>query len=149
MSDAVYQKVRRARIRLGETRLVDAGPARAHCLKLRAMNIGYRQIAGLADVNRTTVQRLCAGTHQVIRRDVAEKILAVPPKPALGIRVVAHDTWRLIRLIKKELYEKAEIAALIGRDRRLRIGRKFCELGTALHVRRLYRSTQPEDEADE
>lgn len=127
---------------------MDAVPARTHCFKLRALNLGTRRIATLAGVHRSVVQRLCSGTHAVLRRDISDRLLAVPAKPALGIHIVAHDTWRLIRLIKKELYTTAEIAQAIGRQERLRIGRKWCELSTALHVRKLYRSTQPADDPD-
>lgn len=126
------------------------------------MNIGYPRIAHLADVSPATVQRLCAGVHPVIRRDIAAKLLAVEPKPALGSRIPAHPTWRLLRLIKRELYSRAEIAQALGR-RRLRIERQllrpgkqpvvrwptFCTVSTALKVRRLYRSTQAEEDPDQ
>lgn len=138
---------------------MDAGPARAHCFKLRASNIGYPRIAELAGVSPATVQQLCAGVHPVIRKDTAEKLLAVPFKPALGTRVAAHDTWRLLRLLEKELYTPAQIAGLIGAESRMRLGRlgrfgkkkawrwrTFCRLGTSLRIKRAYRGTQPEDE---
>lgn len=147
-ADAAYQQVNRVRRRQGLVGLVDATAARAHCFQLRAMNVGMPRIAKLASVDQRTVERLCAGSLSVLRSDIAAKILAVPPNPALGVRVVAHDTWRYIRLIKKELYTPPQIAKAIGRHYRLRIGRKWCDLSTALKVKRLYRSTQPADDPD-
>lgn len=143
-ANAAYLSEQRARIRAGSPGLIDAGAARAHCFKLRAMNIGYRQIAKLADVDPGTVQELCSGAHPMMRREIADKIMAVPFKPAMGALVIAHDTWRMIRLLRKEQYSNADLAKRMGLHDALRIGRTWCRVKTAALVRREYRRARPE-----
>lgn len=103
--------------------------------------MGYREIAKAAGISDFTVKSICAG-QAVLRADMAARLLAVQPKPALGALVSATNTWRRIRLLRKDLYRDADIAKRMGRSR-LRLGRWMVRLSTALHIRRQYRESQP------
>lgn len=161
-ANAAYAAVHR----LGESGLIEAGETRAHCFKLRAQGMGYRQIAKVAGVERESVLRLLTSPSPLMmQRGISRRLLAVTPKPALGIRVMARETGRMVYLLGLDLYARPEIAKLTGLARntveylcagkpvpregkkpKRRLGRRFCALRTALKIGRLYRSTQPTDE---
>lgn len=149
--------------------MIEAGETRAHCFKLRAQGMGYRQIAKVAGVERESVLRLLTSPSPLMmQRGISRRLLAVTPKPALGIRVVARETGRMVYLLGLDLYARPEIAKLTGLARntvaflcagkpkpragktpktpKRRKARRFCALRTALSIRRLYRSTQPADD---
>lgn len=86
---------------------VDAEPARAHVRELGAVGIGYKQVAKVAGVARTTVTKLLHGTRggpptKRLRPETAAAILAVQPTPATFAplaRVDAAGTQRRIQAL--------------------------------------------------
>lgn len=67
-----------------ESVYVDSGPARAHVEALRAAGVSVRQVAVLAGVSRTRIvvlvngiPHLGRGPSKQVRRDLAEKVLAI------------------------------------------------------------------------
>lgn len=117
------------------TDLVDAGPARAHVLGLRAAGMGWQRVAAAAGVSGMTMSRLLGygGPPQArVTAATAAAILAVRAEPAL---VDAAPTWRLVRGMVAAGYTKKWIAARLGQTSGgLQLGRETVTRATAAAV---------------
>lgn len=132
-----YASLRLARVK-GQGSMVNAQAARAHLLALADCSVGIRQAAKLSGVGLSTVKRIRWGTVDLIRRETSAAILAIPPRPALGIRV-QQATARMVETLKGE-FPVPELMRLL----RLRAwwftrDHEAVRLGTVLRIRALCR----------
>lgn len=127
--------------------LVDAEPVRQHVRKLHD-TYSVDTIAALAGVGYATVNTLIwnrgGKPRKRVRKEVAEKILAVQPDPALVIdkRLIdATPTHRRIQALAAIGWSLAEQSRRLGRDRHFAdviLGQRRVTAGTAREVGRLY-----------
>ncbi|MCG7285384.1 hypothetical protein MHY85_05260 [Cellulomonas sp. ACRRI] len=73
-----YRKRRFLDLELGTTRLVDAGPVRAHLEAAKAMGVAVKEMAAAAGVTRSVAQEVYVGQPRV-DATAAARILAVDP----------------------------------------------------------------------
>lgn len=111
---------------------------------LQGLGVGYRQVAHLAGVSTAYVKAIRTGQQPRISPSLETKILAVKALLAPGQRVKAWPTWRLIKLLFREGFTKAEIARRLHYDTErlpfeLKATEKYIRVRTALRVRGLYR----------
>lgn len=71
----------RRRVRMGIYKYRDAGPAREHVLKLRALGWTYVQIAATAQVSTWVPHKLATGVTRNLWGESEEAILALPLEP--------------------------------------------------------------------
>lgn len=109
--------------------LVDRGPARRHVKKLMAQGMGHKRIAEMAGVPASAVGALIWGRYdraaKKIRRQTAEKLLAVTLDLAGGAKVPGDEARAIIAELVARGWTKAEIGRRIaGPDAKaLQIGR--------------------------
>lgn len=93
--------------------LVDRGPARRHVKKLMAQGMGFKRIAEVAGVPASAVGTLIWGRYdraaKKIRRQTAEKLLAVTLDLAGGIRVPGDEAKAIIVELVARGWTKADI----------------------------------------
>lgn len=96
---------------------VTARAVRAHLADLSAQGVGYKRVAQVAGVSASSLMKVVSGQRTRLRRETAEKVLAVTPSAAApGAYVDAGPTWRLIEQILAAGVSKAAIGP--GRARR-------------------------------
>ena len=119
------QQRRRQRLYGIDNGRVDAQPVREHLAALSNAGIGYRRAAHLAGVSPTTVQsilygrpnRRATGPAKHVKRDTAERILALTPGPALAAAstpIDSHGTARRIRALVARGWSQARLATRSG-----------------------------------
>ncbi|MFP7833104.1 hypothetical protein [Marisediminicola sp. LYQ134] len=102
--------------------MVNAAPIREHVLTLTRSGLGYRRIADLAGISLHPLRALIWGknparagdTQRTVRRDTAEKILAIQPDAshlADGALVPAQGTHRRVQALVARGWSMARIAA--------------------------------------
>lgn len=130
---------------------VDAGPVRAHVLKLRDAGLGYKRVAELADVSAGGMSKLMYGDYgrgtppsKRVRPETAAAILAVEANlDTLGAAVLvdAAGTRRRLHALAAMGWSLAKLAGRLGVHRG-NLGKTLaCEqvtAGTARAVRALY-----------
>lgn len=122
------------------TPLVAAAPAAAHLRHLGAGGVGHARAAELSGVAESELRRIRSGVVTRIRQTTAVRILAIPLKPALGVRISAVEARRKVRQLLAERLTKAQIARETGHTTpRLQLGRKAVTVRTALRIRQLHR----------
>ena len=125
---------------------VSPDAARAHLQRLRDQGIGLRQGAHLSGLSFSTLQRIRRGQYAVIRREMADTILAIKPIPALGAKVSSSRIRQLIDSLVGEQYTKGYLAWALGyRRRRLRLKHDRITVRNALKVRALWRRLMEPD----
>jgi hypothetical protein len=116
---ADYQKVRKAEMKEGLTRIVDAAPARAHIRKLIYNGWRMRAIAEQSLVSFTTIHDVLDGRRLRIRRDISDAILTITTTP-LGTHstalVPARPTHRLLERLYRE-HGRCAVAGAMGISR--------------------------------
>jgi hypothetical protein len=133
------------------TPLVDAGPARAHLKALAAGAVGHARAAQLSGVAVSQLRQIRVGTTTRVRVTTAARILAIPVRPALGVRISAVEARRKVRQLQRERLTKTQIAHALGyQSPRVQLGRTAVTLRTALKVKQLHRRmmTVPGDGED-
>jgi len=122
-------RLRRKQIAYGryDSGLVDVQPVREHIHMLQAYGIGWKRIAELSGVGYTAVETILYGQHdrdgeprKRIRRDKAEKILAVQPTQEnlrSGALVPAYGAQRRIQALGWNGWPMAWIAEELGIQR--------------------------------
>lgn len=121
--------------------LVDAEPARRHLRWLSRRGVGRRSVAAASDVGDTTLSEIISGTKKQIRKETADRILAVT-RAALGdwTIVPAEKTWKAIRWLLSEGFTKTSLARRLGYESpALQIKKDFVLAKTEAKVLRLYR----------
>lgn len=108
---------------------VDASEVRDRILAFADLGVGYKRLGELAGVSKSSLLEVRAGRRDRIRRDVADRVLAVPLEAdgvADGQVVDAGETWKLIRrILRLEGWSKARISTEIGQGgRALQLGRR-------------------------
>ena len=121
--------------------LVSAAPARRHLIALARHAVGRRSVHASSDVAVTIVQEIRQGRKRRIRRQTAQRILAVSAQGRADHSLVpAASTWTIIRRLLDEGYTRGWIARALGAQRpALQLGRRRVLARTELRVRRLYR----------
>lgn len=122
--------------------LVNAGPVREHLRKLSAQGVGYKSVADAADVGRTVLQRIMSGRKQRIRKQSADRVLAVDADAVADWGLVpAGETRRMLRALEEEWLTKGALALELGYAQpALQIGQTtHVRARTAHRVRQLYR----------
>jgi hypothetical protein len=112
----VYNKARAKEIRAGRSNeLVSAAEARTYMREMSQLGLGrraFRQACGIGD---TTLQIIRNGQRQRIRRQTADRILAVGIEALLPHALVpAAVTHEMIALLLRNGYTKTRLAALMG-----------------------------------
>lgn len=114
-----------------------------HINKLRKAGIGYKAVAAAAGLAKSTLAMILTGKRRRIRRNHAERILAVDRSAvADGAIVPAGRTWALLNELLEGGYTKTFLAKQLGsRARRpsLQIGTRWITALNASKVERLYR----------
>ena len=141
--------------------LVDAGPVREHIERLREYGIGWKRIAEVAGLGYTTVETVIYGhktrktMNQRVKRETAEKILAVQPIlenlrpgaliPSIGaqrrVQALVWNGWAMRKLAIMAGMEPGNLNRLMERDQ--------CSVVSFLKIRALYDrlwNTQPKVE---
>ena len=124
-SRVAEQKRRRARLYGIDAGLVDAQPVRDHLAVLSEAGIGYKRAAKLAGVSVTAVQTVLyhhpdrpeAGPAKRVKRETAEKILAVEPSLDIlgdGALVPSRGTARRVQALVARGWSQEKIAARAG-----------------------------------
>lgn len=107
--------------------LTDAGPVREHMLMLNEYGIGYRRVAMIAGIGNTSARNIIWGrqdpgprkgeTLKHVKRETAEKILAIQPSLDLLADPVSVPAMPYIRMVKALVavgWSQAKIAAELG-----------------------------------
>lgn len=124
-SRVAEQKRRRARLYGIDAGLVDAQPVRDHLAVLSEAGIGYKRAAKLAGVSVTAVQTVLyhhpdrpdAGPAKRVKRETAEKILAVEPSLDIlgdGALVPSRGPARRVQALVARGWSQEKIAARAG-----------------------------------
>lgn len=115
-SNSDYERIRQAARLAGDWNgIVDAGPARAHLLKLSRAGVGQRSVCFATDIARSMIHEIKNGDRQRIRARTERKILAVTPVQRSDCaKVPAKKAWRLINQLIDEGFTKAAIAKHLG-----------------------------------
>jgi hypothetical protein len=147
-ANACYEAARaRARAAGPAEALVDAAPARARLLELKAAGIGHRHAAKLAKVSFRTVQRIRNGQSPHIRPAVERAILSIQkPTLAHGTRVNGYQTRHYLESLLREGYAAKALARWLGlRGRQVQLHNRDVKVESALNVERLYQQLTAED----
>lgn len=107
--DYRYSKKWRLDRERGITRTVDAADVRLHIHTLQGAGWSLRSIAGTAEASVSSVCRVAKGEQTKIRRDFAERILAVDPRqvpsrPSQGVTEPFVPRIGTVRRIQALLY---------------------------------------------
>lgn len=140
-SNSDYERIRQAARLAGDWNgIVDAGPARAHLLKLSRAGVGQWSVVAATDIARSMIHEIKNGDRPRIRARTARKILAVTTdQRADHSHVRAAHTWVLIRELLREGYTKSALANLLGyktraiQYRRHRVTARNAQRVLALH----------------
>lgn len=151
-ANAEYQKSRQRLIEAGTPPHVDAAPVRLHVRALMSSRypgahdgIGWRRVADLAGVSRSTVHALVYGKRGKptarIKRGHAERLLAVHPDDLADAALVwAGDTWRLVEELVDTGIPKVRIARALGqRGSGLQLGKRHVTVRNARAVESFHR----------
>ena len=93
---------------------VPAGEMRRHLLDLSAAGVGYKRAADAAGVARSSCFKVLRGQLTKVRRETADKVLAVTPTAAApGAYVDATTTWELIDALLAQGVTKAAIGRAV------------------------------------
>lgn len=104
---------------------------------------GSTSVAAAADVSRTTLAKILAGTRHQLRAASARRVLAIDRDAIADHALVpAGRTWQRINRLLEEGFTKAELARRFGaKTRALQFGRRRVLASTAVKVERFYRIT--------
>lgn len=127
---AAYERARTRRViretyHPDESRMVDAEPVRAHVRALSAQGMGWKRVARAANVANGTMYPIlygkgstdpneCRPPRKRVRREIAERILAVRLDLADGFLVDATGTRRRLQALVALGYTREWIAGQIG-----------------------------------
>jgi len=132
----------RCRSRLVWNGLVPADPVRGHLKQLSRQGVGYKSVAVAADVNKTVLAKILAGTRQQLRAQAARRILAVDRDAVADHALVdARPTWRRLRRLLAEGFTKHELARRLGSKARtpaLQFKSRYILAKSAARVERFY-----------
>lgn len=135
--------------------LVDAKPAELRLFSLKAVGVGYRQVAKLTRLSPQVILEIRDGRRAQIRADIACRIMACQAILAHGQTVTGWRTWRLIDSLERDGFTRGDIAQRLGASTpQLQIERRRIRVRTALKVRTLHQRInaealdEPETEAD-
>lgn len=136
----------RCRYELVSDYLVDAGPARAHLLRLSRMGVGRRAVSDAGDVPASILHEVRAGRRRQIRRSTERKILGTDRgAAAAGAIVRAAPTLKLIDRLLKEGFTRGELARRLGyKTRALQLRGPTIKARNALRVAKYYRLVMAE-----
>lgn len=152
-ANTVAARVRRRAQAFGRyDKFVDGDLVRAHLRKLMAQGMGWKRIARAAGVAPSTTHQIIYGKYphrpespehrpprKKVRRDVAEKLLAVELDLADGAQVDATGTNRRLQALVAIGWSQAELCRRLGVLRtNCPLGREKVTKGTADTVRALY-----------
>jgi transcriptional regulator with XRE-family HTH domain len=140
-----YARFQQKRRRLGRTQgawalpYVNAEPIRAHIAELRAAGVGYRRIAELAGITRSSLVKIINGRRQV-RRETAQAVLAVSADQLAPTALVdATDTWAKVRwILEQPGWTKTRLARELGQRGVLQLGRHRVTVRNAAAVAAVY-----------
>jgi hypothetical protein len=143
-----YARARALAKARGETNeLVPAAPVRAHLLKLSRAGVGYKSAAEASGVSRSVVAGVYFGGATQLRRQLAQRLLAVDASAvADGACVDARPTMALVRKLVSLGVTRARIATVaLGLETpALQIGRGGRVLAsTALAIEKFARRELP------
>ncbi len=141
MANTNYETARARARKAGDWNgIVDAAPARAHIRKLGRAGVGYKMVAAVSDVGKTSVFQIRQGRKLRVRARTARRILAVTIACRGDAALVsAKGTWRLIEQLLEEGLTKARIARELGAQRpALQIRKDLVTVRTAARVRALH-----------
>lgn len=107
------------------SRLVDAEPVREHIRSLSAAGMGWKRVARAARVANGTMYVILYGNgatdpkerrppRKRIRRDIAERILAVRLDLANGVKIDATGSRRRLQALVALGYSRASLCRLLG-----------------------------------
>lgn len=116
-SNSDYERIRQAARFAGDWNgIVDAGPARAHLLKLARAGVGRRAVGAVTDISDSILHEIRHGRRLRIRARTERKILAVSVSIGRSdqAKVPALRAWRLIDKLLEEGFTKAGLAKLLG-----------------------------------
>lgn len=139
-ANTLYQRTRaRAKVYGHANPLVDATPSRQHAVRLGKAGMGWRTIAEVAGVPKSTLQRVLDRERRYLRKSTADRILAVTPAPKGGARVPARATWKKVNALLAEGFSKAELARRLGyKQPALQLGKRWVTAGNAKAVAAFY-----------
>jgi hypothetical protein len=96
------------------TRLVDARAARAHLKALAVSAVGLAQAARLSGLHVTVLRRIRIRRVWAIQARTEARILAIPPRPALGARISPVEATRVLRALRRERYTRHQMEQQLG-----------------------------------
>ena len=158
-SNVTYSRKVELKKRRGLEPYVDAGKARAHVLELTSLGFGWKRVADVAGVGRSTVWRLLYGRpsegvapSRRVRARTANRLLAVQfdlDVLADGALVDAGDTKAQLRLLRERGWTWRRIGDAVGQQggnicRVLTVDR--CTARVARNVRDVWRAEAAADE---
>lgn len=129
---------------------VSVAPVRDHLDKLTAQGVGLRTVAEMAGASRSTLREIRIGAHNSIRKQLADRILAVGIEHAAeGALVDGAETWALIDELLAAGYRKGQIATMLGREvPALQLKRGMVRASTADAVKSLHAELMAEGEGE-
>ena len=150
-ANAEYQKRRQRRNGYGLPAQVPARPVREHVRALMPSpypgahdGMGWRRIADLAGVSRSTVSALIWGRRgkptERIKRETAEKLLALGSDNLADASLVwAENTWGYVTELVDFGVPKVRIARALGqKGQGLQLGKRYVTIKTARAVEDLH-----------
>lgn len=133
----------RCRVRLVWNGLVPADDVRRHLKKLSRQGVGYKSVAVAADVSKTTLEKILAGTKHRLRAQSARRVLAIDRDAKADHALVpAAPTWRRLNHLLSEGFTKTELARRLGSRARtpsLQFKGRYILARTVARVERFYR----------
>lgn len=125
--------------------VVDAAPAREKLQQLSAKGMGYKRVAVVAKISRTTLQKIMSGKRGKVRALALQRILETKFMPAPAAVIAAGPTWKLLNELIADGWPKYRLAVLLGATGGgLQIRKDFVLARTAVKVWKLHKKLMPE-----
>ena len=122
--------------------LVPADDVRAHLKSLSRQGIGYKSVAASADVSRSVLAAILAGTKHQLRAQSARRILEIDRGAVADHALVAAGpTWRRLSRLLSEGFTQRELARRLGSTAKtpaLQFKGRYILAKTAARVERFY-----------
>ena len=95
--------------------LISSARARRYLKRLRRAGVGLRVVADLAQIPRSTLQKIRSGSRRHCRQSSSERICSVTIEPwADGHYVDARPSWRQLDRLLSDGWTKTELARQLG-----------------------------------
>ena len=112
----VYNARLRRQDSYGQPRRVDAAPIRARIEQARKAGVGWKRMADLAGVSRSSFYKLLSGQSATVNISTARKILNVRLERADGAYIPAGEYVAVLDRLVRKGWTKSDLGAWLSRN---------------------------------